>query len=115
MLYRRNRIIVGDGLNWVTRPAAWQVDPLVSSSFSTSNVSRQPAFARWYATLAPVIPPPTTTARARSTPRTLVGERRLLGFRQQEEQKCARDRGRSAQLDGSAQACRRRQQTDRLQ
>jgi len=22
MLYRRNRIIVGDGLNWVTNPAA---------------------------------------------------------------------------------------------
>src|SRR5216684_655377 len=53
MLYRRNRIMVGDGLNCVTRPAAWQVEPLVSSSFSTSTVSCQPALARWYATLAP--------------------------------------------------------------
>src|ERR1700692_3267170 len=115
MLYRRNRIIVGDGLNWVTRPAAWQVDPLVSSSFSTSNVSRQPAFARWYATLAPVMPPPTTTACARSTPRTLVGGGRLLGLRQKEEQKGPDDCRDPAQLDSSAQAGRRRQQPDRLQ
>ena len=47
MLYRRNRIIVGDGLNWVTRPAAWQVEPLVSSSFSSNTVSRHPDLARW--------------------------------------------------------------------
>ena len=40
-------IIVGEGLNWVTRPAAWQVDPLVSSSFSTRRTSFQPCFARW--------------------------------------------------------------------
>src|SRR5438270_11702215 len=66
MLYRRNRIIVGEGLNCVTRPAAWHVEPLVSSSFSSSTTSGHPAFARWYATLAPVMPPPTTTARARS-------------------------------------------------
>ena len=46
MLYRRNRIIVGDGLNWVTSPAAWHVDPLVSSAFSKSRTSLHPALAR---------------------------------------------------------------------
>src|SRR5467141_2927085 len=64
MLYRRNLIIVGEGLNCVTRPAAWHVDPLVSSPFSTRCTSRTPALARWYATLQPVMPPPMTTAPA---------------------------------------------------
>ncbi len=39
--------MVGDGLNIVTRPAAWQVEPLVSSPFSSSMTSLQPASARW--------------------------------------------------------------------
>ena len=47
MEYRRNRIIVGDGLNIVTSPAAWQVEPLVRSPFSSKTMSVQPAFARW--------------------------------------------------------------------
>ena len=63
--YRRNRIIVGEGLKVVTRPAACAVDPLVSSPLSSSSTSLHPAFARWYATLHPVTPPPITTARAR--------------------------------------------------
>ena len=40
------RIIVGDGLNWVTSPAAWCVEPLVSSPFSISRMSFHPALAR---------------------------------------------------------------------
>src|SRR3954451_7519612 len=67
MLYRRNSIIVDDGLNAVTRPAAWHVEPAVRTAFSTSRTSVQPASARWYAMLQPVIPPPITTTRAWST------------------------------------------------
>ena len=56
------RRIVGDGLNIVTSPAAWAVDPLVSSPFSIRSTSVQPARARCRATLQPVTPPPITTA-----------------------------------------------------
>src|SRR4051794_6198235 len=59
--------MVDDGLNAVTRPAAWHVEPAVRTAFSTSRTSVQPARARWYATLQPVIPPPITTIRAWST------------------------------------------------
>ena len=38
---------VDDGLNAVTRPAAWQVEPAVSCAFSTRRTSVQPASARW--------------------------------------------------------------------
>jgi len=47
MLYFRKRIIVGDTLKAVTSPAAWQVDPLVSSCFSSKTTSVHPALARW--------------------------------------------------------------------
>src|SRR6187397_225642 len=50
-----------DGLNWVTSPAAWCVEPLVSSPFSIRTTSFNPALARWRATLQPAIPPPMTT------------------------------------------------------
>src|SRR5256885_1278566 len=69
--------MVGDGLNWVTRPAAWQVEPLVSSPLSSSRVAFSPALARWYATLAPVMPPPITTAWARSATEADYREWRL--------------------------------------
>src|SRR5438093_7502282 len=73
--YRRNRIIVGEGLNIVTSPTAWLVDPLVSSPFSSTRTSVRPAFTRCRATLQPVIPPPMTTTLARSTvpPTRVVG------------------------------------------
>src|SRR4051812_7660247 len=60
-------IIVDEGLNPVRRRAAWHVEPAVRTAFSTSRTSVQPARARWYATLQPVIPPPITTTRAWST------------------------------------------------
>jgi hypothetical protein len=66
-LYRRKRSMVEDGLNCVTSPAAWCVEPLVSSPLSSRRTSSQPALARWYATLQPAMPPPTTTTSARST------------------------------------------------
>src|SRR6202165_862127 len=114
MLYRRNRIMVADGLNCGARPSSGQVDPLVSSSFSTSTVSRQPAFARWYATLAPVMPPPMTTARARSMEGTLVRERSLLRLRQHQEQKRTGEGRDAAQLDRMAKSCGWRKQTHQL-
>src|SRR3954471_9971311 len=59
--------MVEEGLNAVTRPAAWHVEPAVRTAFSMRRTSVQPASARWYATLQPVIPPPITTTRAWST------------------------------------------------
>src|SRR3954452_19093350 len=59
--------MVEEGLNAVTRPAAWHVEPAVRTAFSMKRTSVQPASARWYATLQPVIPPPITTTRAWST------------------------------------------------
>src|SRR3954451_23528398 len=47
------------------RPAACQVVPDVRRSRSSSTTSRQPRCPRWYATDAPITPPPTTTTRAR--------------------------------------------------
>ena len=38
---------MADGLNWVTSPAAWCVELLVSSPLSSSTTSREPASARW--------------------------------------------------------------------
>ena len=57
-----------------TPPAALQVEPDPSSSFSTSTTSRTPDAARWYAALSPMTPPPITTTSARDgrlTPSTL--------------------------------------------
>src|SRR5215208_5455050 len=65
--------MVLDGLNWVTSPAAWCVEPLVSSPFSISRMSFHPARARWRATLQPAIPPPiTTTCLRMRSPSTRV-------------------------------------------
>ena len=47
-----------------TFPAACQVDPAVSSFFSRSRQSVQPAFARWYSAETPTAPPPMITTRA---------------------------------------------------
>jgi hypothetical protein len=40
------------------KPAACHVVPDVSLSRSNSNTSSTPRFAKWYATLVPIIPPP---------------------------------------------------------
>src|SRR5215218_8458062 len=50
--------------SWPTRPAEWNVEPLVSSARSTRTTSRQPSRARWYAIEHPPTPPPTMTQRA---------------------------------------------------
>ena len=56
---------MGDGLNCVTSPAAWHVEPLVSAPLSSSTGA--PAGAgEMEATLQPVMPPPMMTACARS-------------------------------------------------
>src|SRR4029453_18889758 len=61
------RVWLTEFRSWATRPAEWNVDPLVSSERSRSRTSFQPSFVRWYAMLAPATPPPTTTTRARSS------------------------------------------------
>ena len=45
----------------VQRPAACQVEPLVSSFASTKVTSVHPSFVRWYKRLHPGTPPPITT------------------------------------------------------
>ena len=51
----------GSPLRVCMPPAACQVEPAVSSRRSRSMTSVQPAFVRWYSTLAPTTPPPMTT------------------------------------------------------
>jgi hypothetical protein len=51
-------------LNKGRRPAACQVDPLVSSLRSIRTTSDQPFFARWYKVLTPTAPPPIITTLA---------------------------------------------------
>jgi len=46
------------------RPAACHVVPLVRACFSSRRTSGTPSFARWYATEAPMMPPPITTTLA---------------------------------------------------
>src|ERR1700679_3650541 len=53
-------------LSWPTRPAEWNVEPLVSSLRSSSTTSRSPSLARWWAIEAPPTPPPMMTTAARS-------------------------------------------------
>src|ERR1700679_915768 len=53
-------------LSWPTRPAEWNVEPLVSSLRSSSTTSRSPSLARWWAMEVPPKPPPMMTTRARS-------------------------------------------------
>ena len=45
-------------------PAACQVEPDVSSDFSTRTTSDHPALVRWYSTEQPTTPPPITTTCA---------------------------------------------------
>src|SRR5277367_1247958 len=68
--------------SWPTSPAEWKVEPLVSSSRSSSTTSRSPSAARWYAIEAPPTPPPMITilalcgssrGRAMVSPHALVG------------------------------------------
>ena len=64
--YRRTeaaRISMTVGLcaKWVQSPAACQVEPAVSSSFSRSTTSRQPRAVRCQASDTPMMPPPTIT------------------------------------------------------
>ena len=58
------RVRVGSARSCPTRPAEWNVDPLVNSSRSRTTTSDSPSSARWNATLAPPTPPPITTTRA---------------------------------------------------
>lgn len=46
------------------RRTACQVEPAVSSDFSSSTTSFMPPLARWYATLTPTHPPPMMTVSA---------------------------------------------------
>src|SRR6185503_19970305 len=55
------RVIERFGRICPTRPAACHVVPHVSRPCSSSTMSRRPSLARWYAALAPSIPPPTMT------------------------------------------------------
>ena len=64
MVYFCSREMLASPLKVCMPPAACQVEPEVSSLFSSSSTSRQPIFARWYSTLAPTTPPPMTTALA---------------------------------------------------
>jgi hypothetical protein len=66
LVYLRISVEVSDvDPNVTMSPAACHVVPEVRRSRSSSTTSRQPACARWYATDVPMMPPPTTTTRAR--------------------------------------------------
>src|SRR5260370_35648651 len=64
MPYCLMRVALRVARNWPTSPAACQVVPQVSLPCSSRTTSVQPSLARWYAVLAPAIPPPTTTTCA---------------------------------------------------
>ncbi|CAI8323500.1 MAG: Uncharacterised protein [Acidimicrobiaceae bacterium] len=53
-------------LSCPTKPAACHVVPLVNVWRSRRTTSVQPSSVRWYAMLAPTIPPPIMTTCARS-------------------------------------------------
>src|SRR4051794_36002633 len=59
------RVSETDDRSWPTRPAEWNVEPLVSSRRSSRTTSRQPSSARWNAMDVPATPPPMITHRAR--------------------------------------------------
>src|SRR5579872_1045795 len=65
-------------MKWVHRPAACQVEPLVSSSASSRVTSVQPSRVRWYSALQPAIPPPITatlvSARNELVPDIVAGQ-----------------------------------------
>ena len=66
MLYFSSLLTFRLALNCVHSPAACQVEPLVSSPFSSSTTSVHPSSVRWYAREQPAMPPPMMTTRARS-------------------------------------------------
>src|SRR5271165_4374809 len=59
------RVRLSEDRSWPTRPAEWNVEPLVSWSRSTSTASLQPSRASQYKMEQPPTPPPTTTTCAR--------------------------------------------------
>src|SRR4029078_7905791 len=61
---------LGSPLSVCIPPAACHVEPAVSSRRSSSITSVQPAFVRWYSTLAPTTPPPMTTTCVCCFPRS---------------------------------------------
>src|SRR5215831_5540757 len=63
--YCTSRVPLSVARSWPTRPAACQVVPQDSWPCSRSSTSLQPASVRWYATLAPITPPPMITTWAR--------------------------------------------------
>src|SRR5438445_8444463 len=68
--------------SWPTRPAEWNVEPLVSSLRSSRTTSCSPRPARWCAIEAPPTPPPMMTTRARSgSSRALATVRSRLALR----------------------------------
>src|SRR6185436_1298265 len=64
IVYCWRRATLGSPLRVCIPPAACHVEPAVSSRRSSRIASVQPAFARWYRTLAPTTPPPMTTTWA---------------------------------------------------
>ena len=64
IVYCCRRATFGSPLSVCMPPAACHVEPAVSSRRSSSTTSVQPAFVRWYSTLAPTTPPPMTTTWA---------------------------------------------------
>lgn len=61
-LYTPSRFLYSRNKN--SRRTACQVDPAVSSVFSSSTTSFMPPLARWYAKLVPTHPPPMMTVSA---------------------------------------------------
>ena len=61
IVYCWSRATFGSPLSVCIPPAACQVEPAVSSRARAASTSVQPAFVRWYSTLAPTTPPPMTT------------------------------------------------------
>src|SRR5258707_1372854 len=59
-----SRVMLSCARSWPTRPAACHVVPQDSWPCSSNTMSFQPAFARWYATLQPMMRPPMITTRA---------------------------------------------------
>src|ERR1700682_1200381 len=58
------RVALRVARNCPTSPAACQVVPQVSLPCSSRTTSVHPSLVRWYAVLAPAMPPPTTTTCA---------------------------------------------------
>ena len=63
-LYLSSCVMLADVRSWPTSPAACHVEPLVSLLRSSTTISLRPSFARWYAVLQPMMPPPMMTISA---------------------------------------------------